>query len=71
MKKKNSVEPTLMERSNDEQLAQSKPRDVTPMLATNVAGIIKETTSREAEIREWAFSLYEQRGRREGHQLED
>jgi hypothetical protein len=70
MKRKDVAEPRLVQRSQDP-LAESPATDVAPVLATNIPEPSDEATSREAQIRELAFSLYEQRGRREGCDVED
>lgn len=71
MRRNNSIESRLVERSKDKPVADSQLADVATVLALKVAGTSSDTASRETEIRELAFSLYEQRGRREGHEFED
>jgi hypothetical protein len=70
MKKKEIPEPILVGSQEEAPVANVRATDIAPLLTTNF-GESKETLSREAEIRDLAFSLYEQRGRRHGHELED
>jgi len=71
MKKKDVDEPRLVERSREQLVTQSQSANVAPLLTNDIAAISNETTSSEAQIRELAFSLYEERGRRDGHDIED
>jgi Protein of unknown function (DUF2934) len=70
MKRKDVAEPRVVERSQ-EPVPKSGANDLPPVLATNIPEPSDETTSREAQIRELAFTLYEGRGRREGCDVED
>jgi hypothetical protein len=70
MKNKVVAEPRLLERSQEEPVAALEPRKITPPLI-DVAAIAKETSLSEAAIRELAFHLYEERGFRNGHDVED
>jgi hypothetical protein len=71
MKNKDVARPKLSERNQTEPVAALEPTNVAPVLTMNVADISRKASLHEAEIRELAFSLYEQRGRRDGHDLED
>ena len=70
MNKKDVAEPRLAERSQ-EPLAESQVTHIAPVLAADMPEPSDEATSREAQIRELAFCFYEQRGRREGCDVED
>jgi hypothetical protein len=67
MRRKDLAEPRLVERSQ-EPLVESEANDVEP---TNIPEPSDETTSREAQIRELAFTLYERRECKEGCDVED
>ena len=68
--KKKEIQPILVGSQEEAPVATVRSTDVAPLLTTNFDGP-NEIVSREAEIRELAFSLYEQRGRQLGHELED
>jgi hypothetical protein len=70
MKKKEIPEAILLRGQEEAPVANVQATDIAPLSTTNF-GESNETLSRETEIRELAFSLYEQRGRRHGHELED
>ena len=67
---KDSADPGLIERNQAQSLAESQSTSIAPILKANVASISK-TDSKEAQVREIAFHLYEERGCRDGHDLED
>ena len=71
MKNRDLAEPGLPERSQERSVPQSEPANVAAISTTGVAEISNETGSNEAKTREMAFWLYEERGYRDGHDVED
>lgn len=67
--RKNDANPRSIERNREQHTAH--PTNLAPILKTKVASISNEPTSQEVQVRELAFHLYEERGRRDGHALED
>ena len=63
--------PRLIERNQAHTVAGAQPTNPVPILKANVVSIPNETDSKEALVRELAFHLYEERGCREGHDVED
>ena len=69
MKKKDVTDARLVEQKEQQSGAQFQATNVAPLLMTDVAS--RGPSLKDAGIRELAFQLYEQRGRRDGHDLED
>jgi hypothetical protein len=68
MKKKDAAMSKLAEHSQETSIPHSAPASIAPILTTHIAAT---HVPKEAEIRELAFYLYQQRGCRDGHDVED
>lgn len=72
MRKKEAIEPRLTERTQDPVVNSSNPAPPVSILNPNSIDFNDTSaTAQEKQIRELAFWLYEERGRRDGHDVED
>jgi hypothetical protein len=71
MLKKDVGEPRFVESTQAESGAEPKPSSVASQLKANPGALSQEIRPSEAQIRELAFHLYEQRGCQAGHDSED